>query len=1191
MRLAGQEKMGYYPTPATLLPAIASYLTPASNAAIDPAQRPRLLDPCCGEGEALAFMAAALHAGDTWGAELSPQRAAKAAQVLSTVHACAWQHCRVGRGAVSLLWLNPPYDANTAGEGRQEQTFLEDTAHVLCAGGVLVYIVPKAALGIPAIARHLAGRYEDIHAVRFPDDEYSAYEQVIVFALRRARYAAPTDEAMDAITRWAKLLPEAMPVLTTQDAPRYRVPPAPLQDLEGRAPAFRRLYWEPEDLLAAAHAHGVRARSRAWREAVASTRDDVSLQPAMPLKRGHAAMLLASGLMGLMRLDTHGEPLLAKGRVVKTKDVQVETVVSAGGERLEKTVEKDVFLTRIATLDASGRLDVISDQAGLAAFIETHGEDLGRQVLARHTPRYAFAPESWEWDRVSWVGLNMRLPGRVEGGMLGAQKHVAIAAARTLRRHKAALLVAEQGYGKSITACGVLELLDAYPALVLCPPHLTRKWAKEIGRAIPGAVAKIVDGVERGANGRGYGVMDFVRDWRAGKLGGKAVAIVSRERAKLGSGWAPVAATRRVWDREVGEWAQVLADPDTGEVLLDDDDLPLLDTPTGWKWLAMQQRFSHTAPVKGWEVIAGETGTLRRSGRWGRRHPRTPLFTEGQGMGCLQNADGMNEDLHEGMHDGTLASAPEQRVGLRRYPIATFIHRKLKGFFKLLIGDELHQFAAARSDQAIAFHQLSRACRWTLGLTATVFGGRSTSLFHVLHRTSREMRAGYGPRDERRWSEHFGVLEVTRWGAQASATSGEVGTWSGYARDRVVVRELPGINPAVIRYLLPHTIFARIADLGYALPPYAERVVRLDMATAQAEQCWREVYDPRNDGGRLFTLMKDALKDGDNTLLSVWLQTALARPNACFRDEAVLRRNAMLTLSQSSEKNTESIDTRIVGQRRRLLRKGATRECLMTLPAIAPDDGWLPKECWLGEYCTDQARQGRKVLVYVRQTGTRDIQGRIVDALGDAGVRARMLPASLKPEHREAWVQAHTDELDALIVNPQKVDTGLDLVMFGSIVWYEVSYSLYVMWQAMRRVWRLGQTKPVEVVFLAYRDTLEDLALRLMGKKLYAAQLLYGDEIGGAIVESDDGNFLTELARAAVARAQVDDLASLFAGANGPGVMTENNMPIPELVPTVRLPATTRGVSMSDLRAFVGRSMRRTPMPAAVPETQISLFG
>jgi type I restriction-modification system DNA methylase subunit len=54
MRLAGQEKMGYYPTPASLLDAIASYLS------ADSAGPCRVLDPCCGEGEALAHIAAEL---------------------------------------------------------------------------------------------------------------------------------------------------------------------------------------------------------------------------------------------------------------------------------------------------------------------------------------------------------------------------------------------------------------------------------------------------------------------------------------------------------------------------------------------------------------------------------------------------------------------------------------------------------------------------------------------------------------------------------------------------------------------------------------------------------------------------------------------------------------------------------------------------------------------------------------------------------------------------------------------------------------------------------------------------------------------------------------------------------------------------------------------------------------------------
>ena len=121
------------------------------------------------------------------------------------------------------------------------------------------------------------------------------------------------------------------------------------------------------------------------------------------------------------------------------------------------------------------------------------------------------------------------------------------------------------------------------------------------------------------------------------------------------------------------------------------------------------------------------------------------------------------------------------------------------------------------------------------------------------------------------------------------------------------------------------------------------------------------------------------------------------------------------------------------------------------------------------------------------------------------------------------------DGLDVLITNPRLVETGLDLVAFSTVVFAELDYSLYTLWQALRRVWRLGQTRPVKAVFATYKDTLEAQALALMGRKMRAAQLLYGDEVGGAIVPAEDGDFLAELAREVLRGAQLDDLQSLFA--------------------------------------------------------------
>ncbi len=80
---------------------------------------------------------------------------------------------------------------------------------------------------------------------------------------------------------------------------------------------------------------------------------------------------------------------------------------------------------------------------------------------------------------------------------------------------------------------------------------------------------------------------------------------------------------------------------------------------------------------------------------------------------------------------------------------------------------------------------------------------------------------------------------------------------------------------------------------------------------------------------------------------------------------------------------------------------------------------------------------------------------------------------------------------------------------------------------------------------------MEAQALALMGRKMRAAQMLYGDEVGGAIVPVEDGDFITELAREVLRGAQLDDLQSLFADemqiSNSPlGCPTEvNPVPVP----------------------------------------------
>lgn len=112
--------------------------------------------------------------------------------------------------------------------------------------------------------------------------------------------------------------------------------------------------------------------------------------------------------------------------------------------------------------------------------------------------------------------------------------------------------------------------------------------------------------------------------------------------------------------------------------------------------------------------------------------------------------------------------------------------------------------------------------------------------------------------------------------------------------------------------------------------------------------------------------------------------------------------------------------------------------------------------------------------------------------------------------------EGHPTLIDVLIVNPRKVETGLDLIAFSSIYVYEPELSPYSLWQALRRIWRPGQTQDCKIKFMVYTNTMEHKAVRTLLKRMGSVLLLYGDEPGGALATLDEGNILLELTRAAL---------------------------------------------------------------------------
>ena len=160
---------------------------------------------------------------------------------------------------------------------------------------------------------------------------------------------------------------------------------------------------------------------------------------------------------------------------------------------------------------------------------------------------------------------------------------------------------------------------------------------------------------------------------------------------------------------------------------------------------------------------------------------------------------------------------------------------------------------------------------------------------------------------------------------------------------------------------------------------------------------------------------------------------------------------------------------------------------------------------------------GRRVLVYVTHTGTRDITGRMEDILTRHGFRVAVMKAdAVAPDKREKWVADRVKQgIDVMICHPRLVQTGLDLIDFPTLCWFETDYSVYVSRQASRRSWRIGQTRPVKVVFMSYRNTLQADALKLVAKKLQSSLAVEGElpEDGLATYGDDGEDVMMALAR------------------------------------------------------------------------------
>ncbi|MCZ7543374.1 MAG: hypothetical protein M5R40_07450 [Anaerolineae bacterium] len=157
---------------------------------------------------------------------------------------------------------------------------------------------------------------------------------------------------------------------------------------------------------------------------------------------------------------------------------------------------------------------------------------------------------------------------------------------------------------------------------------------------------------------------------------------------------------------------------------------------------------------------------------------------------------------------------------------------------------------------------------------------------------------------------------------------------------------------------------------------------------------------------------------------------------------------------------------------------------------------------------------GRRVAIYVGQVHQRNPAAFLTPLLEGQGLRVAVLTTAVPPAEREAWLERNG--ADVLIVNPKLVQTGLDLIGYPVIAFDGIpDFSTYVLMQASRRSWRIGQEKPVDVHFFAYSGTLQSWALELMAAKAAAATAFNGEALEALAAFGEDAGDLFAALRSA----------------------------------------------------------------------------
>ncbi|WP_059040628.1 DEAD/DEAH box helicase [Paenibacillus rubinfantis] len=695
---------------------------------------------------------------------------------------------------------------------------------------------------------------------------------------------------------------------------------------------------------------------------------------------------------------------------------------------------------------------------------------------------------------------------QIKRPLFNAQAHVVTALIKGFQRHRNLFIIGEPGTGKTSISISVFFSLITHllekkvgRVLYMVPNHLIKKTKRECGILLDKNLFEVHFLSD-------YGEVVKLRD--SGRLDSKPkkieVYIIARDTAKLGYIYEPVAqwVDRSYTKRTVTEKGETRVVSKTAF--------------RGWKCpdcggLLMKEQEGGVVPME-YEDFFNKHGkpTRRKSNLFCSNEVRLyknpdPEKDETRICGArLWQAKNRDKQYISGK------PKPVSGVAPRKVSPADLFKRWFKGKFDLAIGDECHELAGG-SAQAHAFHIFLNCAKRGIAMTGTMSNGYSSSLFELIYRMfpARLKQMGFNWGDVGKWIDLYGVREkVTK-----TRDDGELNSSSnGKSKRSTSVKELPAVAPQLFTDLLSDVaVFIQMADMFEILPELKEgplsvplegerkfvscrtRVVRRPGRKRRPQKGMRLLAPSwylKKNLNAVENLLREAVQKelaagGQSVLLGSLLNTLLSYPDVPFNFEGVYHPDS--------------------------------GECIVPPEYRLSDRLLYPKELQMIKFVRSQLKLGRKVGIYATYTGKLGTLQRLSMLLEERGIKTAVLESDVDGPEREEWIARRVKEgVQVLLCNPVLVSTGLDLLTFPSLYFYQTGYRLNIVRQASRRHWRIGQPNKCLTTYASYKNTMQELAINLMAAKMSAAMALEGQfsqEGLAALTEGSGGSLATELAK------------------------------------------------------------------------------